>query len=78
MSSYPLLPPSAMENHGRSVGDKYRRTLSHGEKADNLGASGPWEWQGDGFPGFSFSLMCPGLGAKEASDSKTPLSTDKK
>lgn len=60
-----------MENLGRSVGDKYRRTLSHGEKADDLGTSGPWEWQGDGFPGFSFCLLYPRLGAEENSKSET-------
>ena len=46
--------------------------------ADRLETLGPEEQYSSGFPGFSFCLMYPGLGAEETGNLETQMGTDEK
>ena len=47
-----------------------------GEKADHPGTLGAGKRHGSEFSGFSFCLICPGMGAGEDDDLGIPMRTD--
>ena len=47
-----------------------------GEKADHAGTLGAGKRHGSEFSGFSFCLICPGMGAGEDDDLGIPMRTD--
>lgn len=72
----PISPAKTTENLEHYISNKHKKTLKGGEKAYRLGTQAPKEWHGGEFPGFSFCLIYPKLGAEDAGNLETGMGAD--